>query len=77
MEQAVALVKELVVNNLIQTNWLSINKRKPDSYELKFRGYCESQLLDAFLQNRNLEIEENKEKVFVLFLSLNFSPATR
>ena len=50
MEQAVALVKELVVNNLIQTNWLSINKRKPDSYELKFRGYCESQLLDAFFK---------------------------
>jgi len=63
-EQAVAVVKELVVNNLIQTDWLSIDNRKADSYELKFRGYCERLLLDTFLQNRNLAMEENKEKGF-------------
>jgi hypothetical protein len=65
-EQAVAVVKELVGNNLIQTNWLSIDKRKPDSYELKFRGYCERLLLDSFLQNRNLAMDENREKGFCI-----------
>ena len=63
-ENAVALVKELVCNNLIQTSWLSIDKRKADSYELRFRGYCERFDLDTFLQNRNLAMEENKEKGF-------------
>jgi hypothetical protein len=63
-EQAVALVKELVANDLIQTNWLSIEKRKPDGYELKFKGYCERFLLDTFLQKRNLAMEENNEKGF-------------
>ena len=67
-EQAVAVVKELVVNNLIQTDWLSIDNREPDIYELKFRGYCERLMLDTFLQERNLAMEENKEKgVCVIF----------
>ena len=65
-EQAVAVVKDLVVNNLIQTDWLSIDRRKPDSYELKFRGYCERVLIDTFLQKRNLAIEENKERGFCI-----------
>ena len=63
-EQAVSVVKELVGNNLIQANWLSIDKRKPDSYELRFRGSCECFDLDTFLQNRNLAMEENEEKGF-------------
>ena len=67
-EEAVAVVKELVVNNLIQTDWLSIDNREPDIYELKFRGYCERLMLDTFLQERNLAMEENKEKgVCVIF----------
>lgn len=63
-EQAVALVKELVGNDLIQTDWLSLDKRKSDSYELKFRGCCERLLLDTFLKNRNLAMEESNEKGF-------------
>jgi hypothetical protein len=66
MEQTVALVKELVGNTLIQTNWLSIDKRKPESYELKFKGDCEGYVLDTFLQKHNLAIEENKEKGFYI-----------
>ena len=65
-EQAVALVKELVDNNLIQTNWLLIDKRKPDSYELKFKGDWDRYSLNDFLKNRNLVIEENKEKQYLV-----------
>ena len=65
-ENAVALVKELVCNNLIQTNWLSIDRRKVDSYELRFIGECERNNLDTFLQNHNLAMEENKEKGFCI-----------
>jgi hypothetical protein len=65
-EQAVAIVKELVCNNLIQTNWLSIDSRKVDSYELKFRGDYEHNDIEIFLQNRNLAMAENKEKGFCI-----------
>ena len=67
-EEAVAVVKELVVNNLIQTDWLSIDNREPDIYELKFRGYFKRLMLDTFLQERNLAMEENKEKGFCIIL---------
>jgi hypothetical protein len=65
-EQTVALVKELVANNLIRTNWLSIDRRKVDSYELRFRGDCQRHDVEVFLQNRNLAMEENKEKGFCI-----------
>ncbi len=65
-EQAVALVKELVGNNLIQTTWLLIEKRTPDSYQLKFKGDWDHCSLDDFLKNRNLSIEENKEKQYLV-----------
>jgi hypothetical protein len=65
-ESAVALVKELVCNNLIQTSWLSIDRRKVDGYELRFRGDYEWPDLNVFLQNRNLAMEENKEKGFCI-----------
>jgi hypothetical protein len=65
-EQALALVKELVANNLIQTNWLSLEKRKPDSYELKFKGDCDHSLLSLFLQNHRLAIKANHEKGFCI-----------
>ena len=50
-EQAVALMKELVANNLIQTSWVSIEERTPNSYELKFNGNCDRRLIDPILQN--------------------------
>ena len=65
-ENAVALVKELVCNNLIQTNWLSIDRRKVDGYELRFKGNRELPDLDIFLQKRYLAMEKNKEKGFVI-----------
>ena len=72
-ENAVALVKELVFKNLIQTNWLSIDRRKVDSYELRFIGDCEQHDLDIFFQNRNLTMEENKEEGFcIIFKPTSF-----
>ena len=67
-EQAVALLKELVANNLIQTSWVSIEKRTPNSYELKFKGNCDRSLIDPILQKHNLTIKEYKDKgYFVIF----------
>ena len=67
-EQAVALLKELVANDLIQTSWVSIEERTPNSYELKFNGNCDRSLIDPILQKHNLTIKEDKDKgYFVIF----------
>jgi hypothetical protein len=59
-------VKELVTNNLIQTTWLSIEKRGPESYELQFKGDINRYLVETLLQKNNLTLEENKEKGYFI-----------
>jgi hypothetical protein len=60
--QAIAVLKELVANGLIDTVWVSIEERKPNSFELRVKGNCDRSLIDPFLQKHNLSLEENKEK---------------
>ena len=67
-EQAVALLKESAAKNLIQTSWVSVEERTPNSYDLKFKGNCDRCLIDPILQNHNLTTKENKDKgYFVIF----------
>jgi hypothetical protein len=65
-EQAVAFMKELVANNLIQTSWVSIEERTPNSYELKFKGSCDRSLIYPILQKHNLTIKEDKDKGYLV-----------
>ena len=60
--QAIAVLKELVANGLIDTAWVSIEERKPNSFELRVKGNGDCSLIDPFLQKHNLTLEENKEK---------------
>ena len=60
--QAIALLKELVANGLIDTAWVSIEERKQGSFELRIKMNCNLGPLDTFLQKRNLKLEENKQK---------------
>jgi hypothetical protein len=60
--QAIALLKELVTNGLIDTTWVSIEERKFNSFELRVKGNCDRCLMDPILQKHNLKLVENKEK---------------
>ena len=71
-EQAVALLRELLANNLIRTNWALIEERTPNSYELKFNGTFERSLINPILQKHNLKIKKNKDKRYcVIFEELD------
>lgn len=52
--QAIAVLKELVANGLIDMAWVSIEERKPNSSELKVKGNCDCFLIELFLQKNNL-----------------------
>jgi len=70
-EQAVALLRELVANNLIHTNWALIEERTFNSYEVKFNGNFDRSLINPILQKHNLTIKKNKDKrYFVIFEAL-------
>jgi hypothetical protein len=57
----IAVLKELATNGLIDTEWVSIEERKPNSFELRVKGNCDHTLMDPFLQ-KYLKLEVNKEK---------------
>jgi len=65
-EQAVALLKELVANDLIHASWVSLEERTPNSYALKFKGNCDLSLIDPILQKHNLTIKEDKDKGYLI-----------
>jgi hypothetical protein len=65
-EEAVTLPKELVGNGLIETTWLSIEERKPNNYQLSFKGSYQAPLIDPLLKKLSLAIEENKEKSYLV-----------
>lgn len=64
--QAIAVLKEIVTNGLIDTAWVSIEKRAPDSFELRIKTDCNRTLIEAFLQKHNLTLEENKQKDWLI-----------
>jgi len=61
-EQAVAILKELIAADLIHPMWMAIGERKLNHYELRFKGEINQVPIHEFLQKRNLELEQNKEK---------------
>ena len=62
--EAVALLKELVAANLLDAVWVAIGRKNTGfSVEIKSES-CES--LKEFLENKNLLIEEDKEKGFCI-----------
>lgn len=56
--EAVALLKELSSEHLIQPTFVIIQQRKPERYQLEIKGEYDRQLIEKFLNNRNAVLEE-------------------
>jgi hypothetical protein len=68
--EAVALLKELGSEHLLQPSWVLIEQRKPDSYQLCVKGDYDLNGIEAFLQKYNLAIEEDVTKRLVCIFKL-------
>ena len=64
-KEAVALLKELSTECLIQPSLVLIEKRKPDSYQLRIKGDYDRQLIQTFLNKKNFEFEENSDRGYL------------
>lgn len=64
-EEAVALLKELSVEHLIQPTLVLIEKRTPDSYQLTVKADYDGHGVQLFVQKFNLAISEDKERGFL------------
>ena len=65
--EAVALLKELSAEHLIQPSLVVIEQRKPDSYQLCLKGNYDRTEIELFLKNYHLTIEEHATKGLCIF----------
>ena len=64
-KEAVALLTELVAKGYVQPNLVSIDQRKPDSYQLKIKGNYDYSQIGLFLKNTVFSCEENKDYLII------------
>jgi hypothetical protein len=64
--EAVALLKELGAQQLIDPSLVLIGERKPDRYELQIRGFYDLELIRAFAQQYNLTVAEDATKGYLI-----------
>lgn len=65
--EAVALLKELSAEHLLQPSWVLIEQRKPDSYQLCIKGAYDRSDIGIFVQRYNLEIEDSTKGYLCIF----------
>jgi hypothetical protein len=60
--EAVALLKELGSEHLLQPTFVVIEQRKPDSYQLCVKGDYDRCQIEVFIQKYALSVEEDITK---------------
>ena len=60
--EAVALLKELSYERLLQPSLVLVEQRKPDRFQLCVKGDYDRDGIKVFVQRYNLEIEEDLTK---------------
>jgi hypothetical protein len=58
-QEAVALLKELSTEQLIQPSLILIQQRSPDRFQLQIKGNYDCQQIEVFLKNK-FSLEESK-----------------
>lgn len=59
-KEAVTLFTELVANGYVQPNLVSIERRKPDKFQLKIKGDYNCKEFEVFLKNKGFSYKESK-----------------
>jgi hypothetical protein len=60
--EAVALLKELDAEHLINPSFVLIEQRKPDRYELQIKGFYDLELIKGFAKQYDLTVKEDATK---------------
>jgi hypothetical protein len=67
-KEAVALLKELGIEHLIQPTFVLIKQRTPDSYQLEIKGDYDLKEIERLLKNRKFCLEEKKDYLIIFKL---------
>ncbi len=61
-----AMLKELVDNNLVDPSYVSIGKRSPVQYQIQIKCNYNKEEIEAHAKKHGLNIEEDKEKYYLV-----------
>ncbi len=64
-KEAVALVKELGCEELVQPSFVIIELRTPDNYQVKIKGECDFKQIEVFLKSKGFSYEEKKNYLVI------------
>ena len=64
--EAVALLKEMGAQNLIQPSLVLIEERKPDRYELQIKGFYDLESIKGFAKQYDLAVKEDTTKGYLV-----------
>lgn len=67
--EAIALLKELVANNLVEPTYVHVSLRKPDHYQIQIKCNYNKDI-DSFAQKHGLIIEEDREKKYLVIFKI-------
>ena len=62
--EAIALLKELQAEHLLQPTAVLIEQRKPDNFELKIKGNYNCEEIEVFL-NKRFSLEEHNGLIII------------
>ena len=63
-EESVALLKELGTRKIVSPIVVSIERKLPDTYQLKIKGDYDLQAMKMFLKDK-FSVEENKDYIVI------------
>jgi hypothetical protein len=64
-QQAMAMLKELVANNLVESSYVSISEKKPKDYQIQIKCDYNKLEIEAHAKKLGLTIQEDKEKKYL------------
>ncbi|MGA2386924.1 MAG: hypothetical protein ABSG33_10370 [Candidatus Bathyarchaeia archaeon] len=65
-KEAVALLRELVNNNLAESSLVSIEKNPSGDFNLIMKDYCGTKELKLFVAGKNLKIDVDEQKGYCI-----------
>ena len=64
-KEAIILLTELVAQGYVQPNFVVIEQRKPEKFQLKVKCSYDQKAIGQFLRKKNLSFDEDLEKGYL------------
>ena len=64
--QAIAMLKELIENDLVEPSYVNICERLPNHYQIQIKCDYNKQQIETYAKKHGLIIEEDKDQKYCL-----------